>query len=168
MTINRRIVKLIAPALLAATLLVATSGPAAADQGAAVTGGPTAADGAGTLLGEGDVYNNLVTYTVHIATFGGGNTNCTIWNQYATFDVSYVTWSCNRYWLPYGRSDDDIRGAGFDTDGFMVEQDYAVNMGGGTFRHIPGGTWTRIHGNAAANCSYRSDLGKPMCHVFVK
>jgi hypothetical protein len=168
MTIPRRVAALIGATVLTTALIVSTTGPAAADPGTA-GGAGTTSGATPTALNDGDVYNNLVTFTVHIARFvGGGSASCTIWNQYGTFDVSYTTWGCNRYWLPYGRWDDDIQGNNFDTDGFMVEQDYAVNMGGGTFRHIPGGQWTRIHGNAAANCSYRSDLGKPMCHVYVK
>jgi len=167
MTIHTRVVTCIGAALLSAAVLFGITRPAVADQGNATGDGAALAEAA-ALSNEGDVYNNLVTYTVHIATLGGGNTNCTVWNQYGTFDVSYTTFTCNRYWLPYGKSDDDIRGNNFDTDGFMVEQDYAVNMGGGTFQHVPGGVWTRIHGDAAVNCSYRSDLGKPMCHVWVK
>jgi hypothetical protein len=111
----RRAVTVMAACLLGATVLTAT--PAHAGN-------------------RGDVRNDLPSsYTVKIATFGGGTSSCSTWNS--------GTQRCTHWWLPSGNTDDGIR-PGMDTDGFMVEQQVLVVLPTGVALWVPAFTWTRI------------------------
>ena len=70
---------------------------------------------------RGDIRNDLpASYTVKIATFGGGSSSCRTWNA--------GTQRCTHWWLPSGKADEGTDGIrpGMDTDGFMVEQPVLV------------------------------------------
>lgn len=85
---------------------------------------------------RGDVDNDLpASYTVKIATFGGGSSTCQTWNAGAQ--------RCTHWWLPSGQTDDGIR-PGMDTDGFMVEQPVLVVLPSGAGIRVAAFSWTKI------------------------
>lgn len=117
-----------------------------------VLGAPQAEAGAF----DGDVTNRLPSsYTVKIATFGGGSERCAV--------DGGATYNCTTYWLPSGQSDDQIRGRNWDADGVMVEQSYKVERWGGTSSHwVSGFTWTKFSSVENATCFYD---GAPICEI---
>lgn len=100
----------------------------------------------------GDVMNRLPSqYVVKVAEFGTGTQSC----RTATGTVR-----CAHWWLPSGRSDDQIR-PGMDTDAFMVEREVLV-IRAGLARRVPAFEYTRISDLANVEC--RVD-GGPVCIV---
>ncbi|WP_157563686.1 hypothetical protein [Micromonospora chokoriensis] len=111
---------------------------------------------------DGDVTNQLPSsYTVKIADLGGGSTSCPTW----TAAGASTTYACTTWWLPSGQSDDQIRGANFDTDGFMVESAYTVkeNRTGGRTYSVPAFKWVKFSSGLNVNCSVSS--GKVLCTI---
>jgi hypothetical protein len=109
---------------------------------------------------DGDVTNRLPSnYTVKIATFTPPNLpeRCSVHGG--------ATYNCRTYWLPSGRADDQINGRNWDTDGFMVEQDYIVERWAGTSQtRVPGFRWTRISSIENATC-FLDGGSTPICEV---
>jgi hypothetical protein len=116
---------------------------------------PTQAQ-AGAL--DGDVTNRLSSgYTVKIATFSGSNHT-----ERCAVDGG-ATYNCRTYWLPSGKSDDQINGSNWDTDAVMVEQRYKVERWGGTSsKWVAAFKWTKFSSIENATCFYD---GAPICDI---
>ncbi|MEV4172370.1 hypothetical protein [Nonomuraea sp. NPDC049709] len=97
---------------------------------------------------RGDIRNDLpASYTVKIATFGGGSSSCRTWNA--------GTQRCTHWWLPSGKADEGTDGIrpGMDTDGFMVEQPVLVVLPTGVAIRVAAFTWTKISDFEDVHCS---------------
>ncbi|MBG0832970.1 hypothetical protein HS041_35295 [Planomonospora sp. ID67723] len=107
---------------------------------------------------DGDVTNRLSSgYTVKIATFSGSNLN-----ERCSVDGG-ATYNCRTYWLPSGKSDDQINGRNWDTDAVMVEQRYKVERWGGTSSQwVSAFKWTKFSSVENATCFYD---GAPICSI---
>lgn len=111
---------------------------------------------------EGDVDNRLPSqYVVKVATFGDGNPWwCPTWNGAGGY-------SCTHYWLPSGKSDDEIHGgSAWDADGFTVETHNYIYRTWFSSRTVSAGTYTRISSSEHVYCDLEFVGGAvtPVCH----
>ncbi|WP_380141013.1 hypothetical protein [Kibdelosporangium aridum] len=140
LTVVRRVTSLVVAVAGTIGLSLVIAQPAHADPGA-----------------WGNIDNRLpAAWPVKIAEFGvGGSHRCSTRNA--------GSFTCREYWLPSGKSDSDIRGFFFDTDGFQVENvsRYYVS----SYGWVPGDVWFKIEDYHEVRCTVVG--GAPYCQVDI-
>jgi hypothetical protein len=129
---------------------------------AVLVGTAVSAEPARAGLFEGDVQNLIPAssgLTVHIASFFGGeepaNRTCAV--------HKIGSYPCFRSWLPQGTTDDQIKGNGYDTDGFTVAEASFEVRGGAAVTTVPGGTFFKIEDPISVICRYIG--GRAICYL---